>query len=476
MNLKKLIQTLFICFLSLTISLAFAEEKDPKWAKKVGSAKLKFKKKEFVANDFGANPDGLTLTNKSIQKAIDACAEQGGGVVILKPGKYLIGSLFIKSKVKFRIDEGVELLGSQNIKDYLIIDTRIAGMEMKWPAALLNIIDQKNAAIEGKGIINAQGKVFWELYFRMRKDYEAKALRWIVDYDAQRPRTILVQNGENVQLKDFNIRQSGFWSVQVLYSKYVTVDGLVIRNNIDGKGPSTDGVDIDSSSWILVQNCDIDCNDDNFCLKAGRDWDGLRVNRPTEYVVIKDCIARKGAGLITLGSETSGMIRHVLAKNLTGLGTSNGINMKSALTRGGGLEDIYLKNLRMDSVSTAFQIGKNWNPSYSYSTLPKEYEYDKVPVHWQKMLNKVEPAEKGIPVFKDVFISNIQGVGIKRAFNIAGIKGSPIENFNLSNINLEVQSAGTIDFAKDWKVENVIIKAKDNSKVKIGNSTGVEIK
>jgi polygalacturonase len=184
MNFKKRIQTLIICFLTLAISLAFADDKDPKWAKKVGSTKLKFKNKEFVANDFGANPDGKTLTSAAIQKAIDACAEQGGGIVVLKPGKYLTGSLFIKSKVKFRIDEGVEILGSQNIKDYPIIDTRIAGMEMKWPAALLNIIDQKNAALEGKGLINAQGKVFWELYFSMRKDYEAKALRWIVDYDA----------------------------------------------------------------------------------------------------------------------------------------------------------------------------------------------------------------------------------------------------------------------------------------------------
>jgi hypothetical protein len=168
------------------------------------------------------------------------------------------------------------------------------------------------------------------------------------------------------------------------------------------------------------------------------------------------------------------MIRHVLAKDLIGKGTSNGINIKSALTRGGGVEDIHFKNFRMDSVSTAFQIGKNWNPAYSYSTLPKEYNYDEIPVHWKKMLTHVVPAEKGIPVFKDVYISNMSGVGIKKAFNIAGIEGSPVLGFHFIDVNLEVQTAGTVNFAQDWKIENMNITAKDGTKVKITNSTNVD--
>jgi polygalacturonase len=126
-----------------------------------------------------------------------------------------------------------------------------------------------------------------------------------VDYDAKRVRTVVVQNAENISVKELTFKNAGFWTIQLLYSKYLTVDGVVIKNNEDGSGPSTDGIDVDSSDWTLIQNCDIDCNDDNFCLKAGRDWDGLRVNKPTEYVVIRKCIARRGAGLVTLGSETS---------------------------------------------------------------------------------------------------------------------------------------------------------------------------
>src|SRR3546814_5021888 len=97
-------------------------------------------------------------------------------------------------------------------------------------------------------------------------------------------------------IKDVTFQRAAVWTVHILYSSYVTVDGIKVRNNIGGHGPSTDGIDIDSSSWILVQNADIDCNDDNFCLKSGRDWDGLRINRPTEYVLIQNCIARREIG------------------------------------------------------------------------------------------------------------------------------------------------------------------------------------
>ncbi|MCH5718344.1 glycosyl hydrolase family 28 protein [Niabella hibiscisoli] len=222
-----------------------------------------------------------------MQKTIDACAKAGGGIVAFKPGIYVTGSIFLKSNVHLRIDQGVLLLGSQNLEDYPEIDTRIAGIEMKWPAALINIIDASNVAVTGKGIVNARGKFCWDKYWAMRKEYEPKGLRWIVDYDAKRVRTFLTQNASDITLKGITFKNAGFWTVQLLYSTRLTVDGIVIRNNEDGHGPSTDGIDVDSSSWVLIENCDIDCNDDDFCLKAGRDWDGLRVNRSTEYVVIR---------------------------------------------------------------------------------------------------------------------------------------------------------------------------------------------
>lgn len=425
---------------------------DLSWTKRVGAKSFPAAQKIFMANDYGAVSDTTTMNTAFIQRAIDDCAAKGGGTVVLKPGTYVTGSLFIKSNVNFRIDDDVTLLGSQDFKDYPEIDTRIAGIEMKWPAAMINMLNVKNAALIGTGTINARGRFCWDKYWKMRKeDYEPRGLRWIVDYDAKRVRTVLVQHSEDITLKGITIKNAGFWTVQLLYSARITADGLVIRNNEDGKGPSTDGIDVDSSTWVLIENCDIDCNDDDFCLKAGRDWDGLRVNRPTEYVVIRKCIARRGGGLLTLGSETSGGIRHVLAEDLIGKGTGNGFHIKSAITRGGIVEDIHFRNITLDSVGNAFHFTMNWNPSYSYSRLPDNIHPDSIPSHWKTMLKKVEPAEKGIPHFRNIYISNIKASGVKRIISAKGMPESPLENFHFTDVHIEGNTKGEIEFDKGWQ-------------------------
>ncbi|MBW2962551.1 glycoside hydrolase family 28 protein [Mesonia aestuariivivens] len=448
---------------------------EPDWIAKVGAKAFQVKEKTYWVNDYGVKNDTTVLNTTAIQTAIDDCAKNGGGTVSFQPGVYLSGSIFVKEGVHLEIPKNVEIRGSENIEDYPEIDTRIAGIEMKWPAALINVRNQKNVKIDGEGLVNGQGKVFWDYYWNLRKEYEPKGLRWIVDYDAKRPRTFLIANSENVFLEDLNIQKAGFWTVQVLYSKYITVDGLTIRNNIGGHGPSTDGVDIDSSQWILVQNCDIDCNDDNFCLKAGRDWDGQRVDRPTEYVVIRDCIARAGSGLFTIGSETAGDVRHVYASNIKGLGTKNGLNVKSAITRGGTVEDVYLENIEMDSVRTFIEVSMNWNPSYSYSKLPEGYDIDSVPQRWRTLLKEVKPASKGIPTFKDISLHNINVRRAKRAINVNGLENSYITNFNLKDVHIQAATAGQINYSENWNLENVSLKTEDNSKVKIEHSPGVKL-
>jgi polygalacturonase len=445
-----------------------------KWASKTGAKKTTKNKKEFRVADFGAVNDGVTMNTKNIQAAIDACRLKGGGIVTFDTGSYVTGSIFVKKGVTLYIGKNTSLLGSQNIADYPEIETRIAGIEIKWPAALVNVVDQENAAIVGEGTIHARGKPFWDKYWEMRKEYEKKGLRWIVDYDCKRPRTLLVSGSSNVTVKGITLKQAGFWTVQILYSKHVTVNGITILNNVDGSGPSTDGIDIDSSSWILIENCDIDCNDDDFCLKAGRDADGLRVNHPTEYVVIRNCIARKGAGLVTCGSETSGGIRNILAYNLTSNGTTNCINFKSAITRGGTVENIYIHDIVMNNVGNMLRATMDWNPSYSYSTLPPEYLYDTIPSHWKVMLQKVTP-EKGTPHFRNVHLWNIRGTVSGSAISIAGMKESPIENYFLTDIDIEARSSGEISFAKGWRFSNVSIKGSGTGELKVGDSIDMEI-
>lgn len=470
--MKKFICFLCIVYLMIPSVSAFTPGSDMSWTKKVGASQYSKSTTVFKVSDYGAKADGTTLNTKAIQKAIDACASSGGGIITFDKGKYLSGALYLKEGVNIEVPKGTILLGSTDIEDYPEIDTRVAGIEMRWPSALINVLDQKKVMLSGSGIIHAQGKVFWDAYWKMRKEYEAKGLRWIVDYDCKRPRTLLISNSEDVTVKDLTFQQAGFWTIQLLYSSYCTVDGVVIQNNIGGHGPSTDGVDVDSSSYILIENCDIDCNDDNFCLKSGRDADGLRVNRPTEYVVIRNCVSRAGGGLLTCGSETSGGIRYILAEGLKAKGTNVAIRLKSAMNRGGTTEHIYIKNVELEDVGVVFEANVNWNPAYSYSALPKEYENKPLPDHWVKMLEKVDP-KKGIPSFTDIYVSDIRIKDSHKFLEISGSKDTYMQNFHFDNIQGDVETLGNIAFAKNMEFQHINVRAKDNGPITINNSTHI---
>ena len=193
---------IIVCLFSgLTVSAQF---KMPGWVNKVGARSFPVSKKIFYVNDYGAKSDTSTINTVFIQKAIDDCAAKGGGIVSFRPGTYVTGALFIKSNVQFHVDKNVFLLGSQNFADYPEMESR--------------------------------------------KDYDRKGLRWIVDYDAKRVRTLLVQNSSDITIKNLTFKNAGFWTVQLLYSDHLTVNGVIIKNNEDGSGPSTDGIDVDSSS------------------------------------------------------------------------------------------------------------------------------------------------------------------------------------------------------------------------------------
>lgn len=445
-----------------------SQQPDLSWADSVGSRQIPAKNLVLSANHFGAVADSNQISTAAIQQAIDSCAAAGGGTVTLQPGYYQTGALFVKSNVNLRLDKGVTLLACTDLQAYPEFQSRIAGIEMIWPSAVINIIGEKNASISGEGTLDCRGKVFWDQYWTMRKEYEAKGLRWIVDYDCKRVRGILVERSSDITLSGFTLMRTGFWGCQILYSDHCTLDGLTINNNIGGHGPSTDGIDIDSSNNILVENCDIDCNDDNICIKSGRDADGLRVNRPTEYVVIRNCVARKGAGLITCGSETSGSIRNILGYDLKAVGTSAVLRLKSAMNRGGTVENIYMTRIEADSTRHVLAADLNWNPSYSYSTLPDAYKDKEIPEHWKVMLTPVLPVEKGYPHFRNVYMSHVKASNVKEFISASGWNDSlRLENFYLYAIEAQVDRPGKIRYTRNFNLTETTLNIKEEVTIKL---------
>lgn len=397
--------------------------------------------KIFRAVDYGAIADGKTLNTVSIQAAIDAAHKAGGSIVTLPKGVCVSGAIFLKSNLELRLDDGVILQAVNDDSKYPDKWTRIAGIEMDWLAALINVYEQENVRITGKGIIDGNGKYWWDKFWGdpamkggMYPDYVKRNLRWALDYDCKRVRPVVVYKSKNILLKEFTVKRAGFWTISLTFSNRVHVDGVVIRNNIGGHGPSTDGIDIDSSSDVLVENCDIDCNDDNFCIKSGRDSDGLRVNIPTENVVIRNCISGKGHGLITLGSETSGGMNNIEIYNLKAVGTGTGFRLKSAKVRGGEMRNIWVHDVEMDDVANPFSWELNWFPSYSYPPRPKDIPESQWPAHWHVLLTPVEPPERGIPEFHNMRISDVKVTNAQQGIYANAYPEKPIRNVLFENV------------------------------------------
>lgn len=425
---------------------------------------------EIHAEAFGAKGDGTSDDTRALQAAIDAAAQKHG-TLVLRPGVYLTGSLFLKSGMALRLDKDVRITGVQTLDGYPKMPTRIAGIEMRWPAALINVYGQSDVKIYGEGTIDGNGKVFWDSYRNRVRDYMPRGLRWAADYDAERPRLIQVFNSSRVELGGgLNLQRSGFWTVQLVYSHDVKVSGVTIRNNIDGRGPSTDGIDIDSSHDILVENADIDVNDDALCLKAGRDSDGLRVNRPTEHVLIRNSTIRAGAAGVTFGSETSGTIRDVEAYGLTVVGPAgSGVLIKSAATRGGGVSDINIHDIDVQNARTAIAVELNWNPAYSYARLPEGVtDY---PDYWKTLTTPVSH-DQGVPHVRRVRISNFRAT-VRTAISIEAYADAPAEDFTFENLDITAEKAGSLVHVKGMHFIDSHLHIADGGALTLEDATDV---
>ncbi|WP_369060298.1 glycosyl hydrolase family 28 protein [Caulobacter sp. 73W] len=425
----------------------------------------------FLASDFGAVGDGRTIDTRAIQAAIDAAATQGGGTVLLKPGVYLTGSLFVKSAVTLVIGRGATVRGLTDVSAYPMIRTRVAGVEMDWPAALLNVYRQRGAKITGEGVVDGDGKAFWDSYYAMRRDYDPRGLRWAADYDCRRPRLIHVYDSDNVEVSGLNLTRAGFWTVHVCYSRDVKVSDLIIRNNIGGRGPSTDGIDIDSSERVLVERCDLSVNDDALCIKAGRDWDGLRVARPCRQVKIKDCVVRDALAGMTFGSETSGGFEDIEVSGLRiEYPTPLGIFFKSGHTRGGVISNIRLHDIFMQDVATVLRVNLNWYPNYSYAKIPKGIA--QIPDHWRALATPV-PREQGLPRIRNVHLSKVKAVGAKIGFEAAAYPEAPLKDFTFEGLDWDVRESGTIANAENWRFNDCRIDSLDGKAPKVADSKNI---
>jgi polygalacturonase len=175
-------------------------------------------------------------------------------------------------------------------------------------------------------------------------------------------------------------------------------------------------------------------------------------------------VIRGGHSLFTIGSETSGGIRHVEAYRLKAVtDTGAGIRFKSTRTRGGVIEDIDIHDIEMDGVSRPIEVDLNWYPAYSNAAVPPGMT--DVPAHWRVLTQAVTPPERGVPHFRDVRIRNLKATNAAQAFTAVGYADAPLERFVLEDVRIESKEAGRIEHAAGWVFKKVDVVARDGKRV-----------
>ena len=256
----------------------------------------------YRITDYGVTLDSTVIQTEQIQAVIDKAAAAGGGVIVVPRGTFLSGSLFFKQGTHLHLEEGAVLKGSDDISNFPIVDTRMEGQSLKYFAALVNADGLDGFTISGSGTLNGNGLRYWTSFWLRRK-----VIPKCTNMDELRPRLVYISNCKNVQLEGAHFINSPFWTTHLYKCENVKLLGLYIFSPAAPvKAPSTDAIDIDACTNVLVKNCYLSANDDAIALKGGKGpfADSDPTNGGNYNIIIEDCTYGFCHSALTCGSES----------------------------------------------------------------------------------------------------------------------------------------------------------------------------
>lgn len=365
--------------------------------------------------DYGATTNGELVT-KSIDAAIEAAKEAGGGTVLVPAGEFFTGPIRLYSNITLHLTPGAVLKFSTNQEDYPVVDSRWEGASREVYMSCIYGEDIENVTISGSGKLDGNGHDWWDV-FRNRHD----------ELKYPRPKLISFERSSRITLKNFNIINAPSWTINPIQSFDITVDNVSILN--PANSPNTDGINPESCKNVRISNCNIDVGDDCIAIKSGtEDADELIV---CENITITNCTMVHGHGGVVLGSEMSGGIRNVTISNCVFQDTDRGIRLKSRRGRGGTIEDIRVSNVVMDNVFSPFIL----NLYYFCGPRGKEkYVWDKNPY----------PVTDETPTFRRIHFSDITARNVQSSAGfLYGLAENYLSEITFNNIDISLADDAT---------------------------------
>ena len=427
----------------------------------------------FNVLDFGAHNDGSALSTEAIQSAIRAANAAGGGIVCIPPGHYITGPIALTNNLVLDIEAGATLKFPATHLPFT--QGREQGIECLTPVPLIGGRNLHNVTITGRGVLTTDnaawlklmprnnstetdvGTAFGTNWERLLQDLEVKTPAPAADYERAapelRPSFVRFMDSTNVLIEGVHFVGSSMWTIHLLYTDNATVRSAIIETY---PGVHTDGIAVDSSSNVRISDCYIDTGDDGIVLKSGKDADGRRVNRPTENVSILNCTVHHAHGAVTLGSETAGGIRNVVAGNMTCDGTQIGIRIKSRRGRGGGVENVRFDNWTMQNVGTGIEIT-------SYYLMEGETKTSE------------EAVSVRTPVFRNIAVSHVTINDARTAIDIEGLPEMPIWELSISDVRASAEQGMTASYTRALALHDVQVDATGGTAVWVRHSQELEL-
>lgn len=321
----------------------------------------------FNVREFGAVGDGITKDTAPIQSAIDAANKAGGGEVRIPAGRYICGTLYLKSNVDFNICIGAVIEGSKDPADYNKFDfcpqNGRSVAENHEGGHLIVCLEQKNVVLRGAGTIDGNGRYFMTNGFDPSRIGMRTGVNGLGTANAQdaiewRPAQMLwFCESSHIRINGLHILNSPYWSVFLWGCDHVEASGLEIKSSREN--PYTmngDGLNIDCCLHVRISNCDIETSDDSLCLRA----DGkrlLRAPKETAYVTVANCTLSSTQEAFRIGVG-DGPIHDCVIANCNIYNSTRGINFSSTWfpSRGCDFRNIHFMNLTTYTASSFLRI------------------------------------------------------------------------------------------------------------------------